>query len=147
LLRDKRVFTDADKLLSEQQLRTFLTYLLDNDQYPSPEMTRIDRFRDFFQHEGNRFASPSLREKLDQLVVALRDLQAWMFPHFFVFPKQAGTRLLSMRPEWNVDREGSGDAREMKAYSKLQDELGEKIRAVTEAYRLYRRAVVETLAE
>jgi hypothetical protein len=141
---DIEIFRRSDAVMSEMQLHHFISDL-DDDAFYSDVQDPLYAWEDFFKLEGNQYLIHSIRSRSTDCRAALLRLRRFTGSSFFPYG-DARRREYALYPDLNVDRQGSGTNEEMRRYFKAQAELHQHVKAVHEAYILYRRSVKEQLA-
>jgi hypothetical protein len=137
---DERVFKEANAILEEGCLRSFLDQLTTDDSYRMSEARTLDRFQLFFAETGSQFINEELSVHQRDLSAALDNLLRFLAIHFFVYPKDQtyeDTRFC-LYPEMNIDRGGPGTTETMKHYSTHQKQLDTLVAKVRKTYEAYR---------
>lgn len=147
IAHDRRMFVAVDRQMTETQLEGLIHVLGSDDSYTDADVRPVDGFLVHSGRTENAFLDARLRERSDQLASCLRDLLRFLALQFFVFPRNQARNDLRkcLKPSWNVDRDGDGNAESMPRYDELQRTLDGLLRATGEAYRSFRLTVKEVL--
>lgn len=144
LNHDKEIFREANGILSERVLSTFLNALHADHSYTSLAAQPLDRFREFFSDVGSNYIDTELLKKCQVLNSQLDSLLHFLAIHFFVFPKdQFGgqdTRYC-LYPERNTDRGSNGSPEDSRFYDKYAAQLNKGIENLENSYLDYRNTV------
>ena len=140
---DTELFKLADGQMSEAQLLN-LIYDLDDDAFHEKRIAPLDAWVAFFEHEGNQFINPSIRQRSCDVTVSVMTFLKFTGLKFFPYPRSSQS--YALHPALNADREGSGAADESRKYDALQKELQQLVDSMRSSYRLYRRTIKEQLA-
>ncbi len=145
---DKIIFQNAEKLLSESELKAFLEQLLNDHSCTTLEFRCINRFITHFDTMTNFFIYENLNSLREELITLLNTLTNFIALKFFIYPKgQTGeNKRLCLQPNLNIDREGCpGDEDIFVKYEKLVNELDDYCYKILEKYKEYRLQIKKQL--
>lgn len=139
---DKGVFARTDAVMGERPLRDHIEALQAMAAMEIGEDRFIDDWVRLFDLEGTQYLVPALRSSSHEVVTAIRALNTFVLAHFFT---RGAARRIYLRPNLNIDLEGSGSDADMLAFDKYLTELYKRGDDVLARYSTYRRAVKEHL--
>jgi len=142
---DRRIFSEADSLLSEIDLRNLIDQLGNEHSYTRTYVRHADDFCRFFGLEQNQYLTPGLSALCNSLRRALLNLLRFTAREFHLYPKDQVNRFC-MAPSLNMNRDGSEKPEEAVEYDRLTLTLNKLLDDVEAAFRLYRRKIKEILA-
>lgn len=129
-------------MISEAQFRDFVKGVDVDHAFMLGEERSLVAWTKFFELEGNQFLIETLRVASQALRSKIREWQVFVATNFFVL---GNSRKMALHPQLNIDREGTGDPKDVLRYEEYAEELGEYSRELNELYTAYRRAVKTSL--
>jgi hypothetical protein len=138
---DKRIFTEANEILSEQGVRGLRNGLLHNKRDWDISI-EVEKFKWYCSFEGNKFLSTSIQKKCGEFIYSLNELEQFVGEYFYPSDGQSRSELWipsQHRYKWQWD-DGIWEQ-----YRKLEPELWRLTEAMFDAYKSYRAMVLNTL--
>lgn len=142
---DRKIFAEANKLVSEESLGEFLEDLAMDHKFREGPMGKVDAFRRFLRREENKYTDAAVRQRCDTLLAAVESMIEFTFHEFKPLPHNQ-TERYCMMPEGNIDRSVSTTPEQRNRYSELEKSLKAVVKQLDAAYLEYRKSVRERLA-
>lgn len=138
--QDKALFWASEELLREEEMDRFLAFLREERAFYGAERAKILEYLNFFEN-GRPFHDRRVRERLEELVHALRELKIATAVHFLVFPRnQTGDNLRHcLHPDYfilGVEDDFSLD--QHRFYLNAESQTRQAAGRVGEAYQAFR---------
>ena len=127
---DRKLAQRFRELLSETSQEGFVDRLMHQHACFLDEIGLVEDAGHFLGSAEAHFLSPEIAAASKSFLERTAPLLKFIGSRFFRYPnRQSGARLqLAMQPNWNIDRDGSGDPEEEDRYNKLTAELEGAVR-------------------
>jgi hypothetical protein len=147
LEHDRKIFLQADEILPEKAILSFLSQLGSDHSHSREAISRPYRFFDFFKETSNQFIDKSLKLKSNKFADDLDALMSFTGSHFWQYPsgQTNDNPFYCLHPELNIDRDGDGSQENDRRYSQYSIELRDLIQKATTSYRLYRELIQQKM--
>jgi hypothetical protein len=147
---DIEVFAEANKILNEEDLMSFLFFIEANCIYYEHHARILYDFLRFFELESNKYISKRIYDSNLRMLNALNDLFTFMsdFNVFFLIPQDTIKRnpRFKLYPSWEIIEKQKLDPEEYdKKVTIYVDKLHKLVGAVRTSYKDYRANIREIL--
>ena len=144
---DKDIFKKADAILPERKMINTFDFLQADHSFSCGDVIPFDDTILFYEEQQHRYFNKLLNDVTNDYLTSIKNLTNFMSSKFFVYPRgQTGGNLrMCMHPNFNIDREGSGDPSEMEKYDKLTEELDKRVLDARNKYTAYRSLIKKHL--
>jgi len=141
---DINIFAESNKLMTERDLFWYLFRLGNDHHFRDDQYDRVRNFLWFFKEQGNQYLLSRLASSSSKLIHALHKLAGFTEFNFSRYPRGQTTQYC-LYPDLNIDRAGTGEPEDTKAYNEKADELWNHVCQVREADKRYRRELNHAL--
>ncbi len=130
LEHDAAIISEQHNIMSDEEIREFLTDLDLGHNYYSSESARFGKLLNNLENDENKLLNQHVKEKMEEFLSKSRRLKGFLAASFWVYPdtgQDPNNFRLCMFPDKNCDRAGGGTNEEDIFYSKKSDKLNKLV--------------------
>ena len=117
---DRKVFTESDAILNEQEVREFLSHLEDNQRFHVAEILKFQEYFHFFEFECNKYIDANLRSLYMEVVKTFCELQDFILATFKDSEVDDTYKFAPAGDPWKIETDEEYHTKQRQLYDEIE---------------------------